>query len=325
MSTVVKCGLYVDGRLRRECDLERLEDFHCEPDEFIWIGIVEPDPELFRKVQDRFRLHDLAVEDALAAHQRPKLEEYGESLFVVVRTASWDAEEHHIDYGETEIFLGAHYVVTVRHGASLPYSEVRARCEASPQLLRKGPGYVLYALLDFIVDNYFPVMDALESAVEDLEDKLFSDEPDTGLTREIYHLRRELGQFKRILLPLLDLFHRLMRVDLKLVPDEIRIYFRDVYDHVVRINESLDQLRETVHSALEANLALISVRQNETMQMLAAWAAILAIPTLVAGLYGMNTDMLPGAHLLGGFVPIVGGMLIACVTLYWRFKRIGWL
>ena len=325
MSTVVKCGLYGEGRLERECNLERLEDFHCEPDEFIWIGIVEPTAELFGKVQQRFHLHDLAVEDALAAHQRPKIDEYGESLFVVVKTASWDAEGHRIDYGETEIFLGGHYVVTVRHGASLSYSEVRARCEASPQLLRKGPGYVLYALLDFIVDNYFPVMDALESAVEDLEDKLFSDEPDTGLTREIYHLRRELGQFKRILLPLLDLFHRLMRVDLQLVPEEIRLYFRDVYDHVVRINESLDQLRETVHSALEANLALISVRQNETMQMLAAWAAILAIPTLIAGIYGMNTDMLPGAHLYGGFIPIVGVTLIACFALFWRFKRIGWL
>ncbi|HZR83519.1 MAG TPA: magnesium/cobalt transporter CorA [Candidatus Binatia bacterium] len=325
MSEVVKCGLYADGQLDRELNVDELEDFECAEGNFVWVGIHEPTPELLRKVQKVFHLHDLAVEDALRAHQRPKIEEYGQSLFIVVRTARWNEQNKKVEYGETDMFVGSNYFVTVRHGPSAPYAEVRARAESVPHLLRKGPSYALYAVLDFMVDNYFPVFDQLEGTVEDLEDRLFRDDPNPRFTRRVYQVRRELGRFKRVVTPLLEVLARQTRADLKLVSDDIRPYFRDVYDHLVRINESLEQLRETVHSALEASLALISVKQNETMQMLAAWAAILAIPTVVAGVYGMNVDWLPGAHFLGGSPPIVGATLVACGLLYWRFKKSGWL
>jgi magnesium transporter len=325
MDTVAKCALYVDGTRERDLTLEEIGAQPARDGEFMWIGIHEPTPEQLRAVQQAFKLHDLAIEDALRAHQRPKAEEYGESLFVVVRTARWDEARASIEYGETHVFVGAHYIVTVRHGASSPYKEVRARSEAVPHLLRKGPAYALYAILDFVVDRYFPVIDAIESAVEDLEDNLFSSTPGPEFTRRAYELLRELGRFKRIVQPLLEVFGRLTRVDLRLVSDDIRLYFRDIYDHVVRINESLEQLRETVHSALEANLALISVRQNDTMQMLAAWAAILAIPTLVAGIFGMNFDPMPGATFPGGFLIATGAMLLGCVSLFGWFRRIGWV
>jgi len=325
MDSMAKCALYVDGQRVRELTLEEIGAQSPREGEFMWIGIHEPTPEQLRAVQQAFQLHDLAIEDALRAHQRPKAEEYGESLFVVVRTARWDEERACVDYGETHVFVGAHYVVTVRHGASTPYKEVRDRSEAVPHLLRKGPAYALYAILDFVVDSYFPVMDAIESSVEELEDDLFSSTPGPGFTRRAYEILRELGRFKRIVQPLLEVLGRLTRVDLRLVSEDIRLYFRDVYDHVVRINESLEQLRETVHSALEANLALISVRQNETMQMLAAWAAILAIPTLLAGVFGMNFDTMPGAHAAAGFTLAVGAMLAGCGLLFGWFRRIGWL
>jgi magnesium transporter len=325
MESVLRCGLYGEGRLERELSLDDLDSFDCESGKFIWIGLHEPDEELLRTVQKRFHLHDLAIEDALRAHQRPKIEEYGQSLFIVARTARWDEAKTEIQLGETHFFVGERYLVTVRHGPSAAYAEVRQRSEAVPHLLRKGPAYGLYAIMDFIVDNYFPVLDAIEESIDGLEDELFGSKPTIEFTERVYRVRRQLGDFKRIVLPLLEVFGRLTRVDLKLVPEDIRPYFRDVYDHVVRINESLDQLREIVHSALEANLALISVRQNQTMQMLAAWAAILAVPTLVAGLYGMNVDDLPFAHILGGFPFIAGMMFVACALLWWRFRRIGWL
>ncbi len=325
MSEIVKCVLYEGGRRVREFSLDELAGFVCQDGQFVWIGVHEPTDELLGQVQQRFALHDLAIEDARRAHQRPKLEEYGDSLFLVLRTALWDEKRKTVKYGETHFFVGSHYLVSVRHGASTPYSEVRTRSESVPQMLRRGPAYALYAIVDFIVDNYFPVVDGLEAEVESLEARLFSDDFNPNLTRRIYRLRRELSAFKRTVLPLLEVFHKLTRADLALVPEDIRVYFRDVHDHTLRINEAIDTLRELLHAALEANLALVSVRQNETMKMLAAWAAILAVPTMVAGIYGMNFEHLPGAHVLGGFHLVVGATAAVCLLLHWRFKRIGWL
>lgn len=322
---VVRCGVYGEGRLVREFRPDEVEALVLAPGEFVWIGLHEPPPELLRRIQKRFGLHELAVEDAMRAHQRPKVEEFEDSIFVVVKTADWDEKKRVMNLGETHIFVGHDYVISVRHGPSLPHAPVRQRAEAAPQLLAKGPGYVLYALLDFVVDNYFPLVDELEESVEQLEAKLFSGPPKPKITRRIYALRRELGGFKRIVLPLLDCLHKLMRIDSRIVPDDVRLYLRDVYDHVVRLNESTDQLREIVHSALEANLALISVRQNETMQMLAAWAAILAVPTLIAGVWGMNVNVWPNDQTWWGFGAILLLMAASCSALWLRFRRIGWL
>lgn len=325
MDGVIRCSVYDEGRVVCDFRPDEVEKLELAPGQFVWMGLHEPAPELLRGIQRRFGLHELAVEDAMRAHQRPKVEEFADSIFVVVKTADWDEKKRVMNLGETHIFVGPNYVVSVRHGPSIPHASVRQRAEANPQLLSKGPGYVLYALLDFIVDNYFPLMDELEDSVEQMEARLFAGPPKPKITKRIYGLRRELGNFKRVVMPLLDCLHKLMRIDSRLIPEDIRLYLRDVYDHVVRLNESTDQLREIVHSALEANLALISVRQNETMQMLAAWAAILALPTLIAGIWGMNVNVWPNDGTWWGFSAILGLMAVTCIALWWRFRRIGWL
>jgi magnesium transporter len=215
--------------------------------------------------------------------------------------------------------------VSVRHGASLSYAEVRKRCESTPHLLRKGPGFVLYALLDFIVDHYFPIVDTLGERLGDLEERIFSGEPDRGTIEQIYKLKRDLLLIKRAISPLVDICNRLMRFDNDVIPEDTRPYFRDVYDHVIRINESIDTLRELVTSALEAKLSLVSVAQSEITKKLAGWAAIIAVPTMIAGLYGMNFAVIPGAEWRWGFWALSAFMFGACGLLYWRFRKAGWL
>jgi magnesium transporter len=327
MKGVVACVAYAAGRRVGDVAIEDISEVLKQPDRFVWIGLVEPDQELLRIVQEEFGLHDLAIEDAHRAHQRPKLEVYDGSLFVVLHTVSVAAETKQLDFGETHLFVGPRYIVSVRHGPSLPYREVRARCESQPALLAKGPGFALYALMDFIVDRYFPAVDVIEDQLEAIEEEIFGTA--RGVTREttgrIYHLKRELLHLKRAISPLIDVANRLMRFDIELVPEDTRPYFRDVYDHVVRINEMTDMLRELLTSALEANLSLVSVRQNEDMKRLAGWAAIIAVPTAIAGIYGMNFDNMPELKWSWGYPFVMGGMVAVCVFLYARFKRAGWL
>ena len=324
MSGVVNCVAYdAEGHKVSAVDVEDISEVLKSPEHFIWIGLHEPGEELVRRIQAEFGLHDLAVEDALRAHQRPKVEEYGPSLFVVLRTAQLDAGQ--VALGETHIFLGPQFVVSLRHGASLSYAEVRTRCEASPQLLRKGPGFVLYALMDFVVDHYFPIVDELEEKLESLEERIFGGGFNRETTEEIYGLKRDLVTLKRAVSPLVEVCNRLVRFDVALIPEDTRLYFRDVYDHVIRINETVDNLRELLTTALEANLSLISVGQNEVTKKLAAWAAILAVPTMIAGVYGMNFEFMPELHWAYGYPLVMAGMVGLCGLLYWRFKRAGWL
>jgi magnesium transporter len=321
---VVNCVAYTaDGRRIGTVDIEDISEILKFPGQFIWIGLHEPSEELVRQIQREFNLHDLAVEDALRAHQRPKIEEYGDSLFIVLRTAQF--VEGKMAFGETHIFVGPRYVVTVRHGPSLPYSDVRTRCEAAPQLLRKGPGFILYALMDFVVDQYFPIVDALEDMLEQLEDEIFGRTLNRATTERIYDLKRDLVQLKRAVAPLVDVCNRLVRFDVGLIPEDTRLYFRDVYDHVIRINETVDNLRELLTTALEANLSLISVGQNEVTKKLAAWAAILAVPTMIAGVYGMNFEFMPELRWRYGYAFAMALMFGVCGWLHRTFKRAGWL
>jgi magnesium transporter len=296
-----------------------------DADRFIWIGLHAPEESLLRQVQAEFGLHDLAIEDALRAHQRPKLERYEDSLFIVLRTARMDPETRKLEIGETHIFVGARYVVSVRHDSPVSYAAVRARCEATPSLLAQGPGFVLYALMDFIVDQYFPVVEAMEDELESLEDEIFSETFDRETTSRIYRLKRDLLELKRAVSPLVDISNRLIRTDLPIIPEDTRPYFRDVYDHVIRTNEMIDTLRELLTTALEANLSLITVSQNEAMKRLAGWAAIFAVPTMVAGIYGMNFELMPELRWQWGYPLIMAVMLGACGFLYYKFKRSGWL
>jgi magnesium transporter len=325
MKGVVASVAYANGRRLGEVAIPDISEVLEQPGRFVWIGLHDPDDEVLKEVQQEFSLHDLAIEDAARAHQRPKLERYGDSLFVVMRTAHLDRPTGAIEFGETHLFVGANYVVSIRHGASLPYVEVRTRCEASPDLLAKGPVFVLYALMDFIVDQYFPLVDSFEDRLEELEDDIFQQTLTRQTTERIYQLKRNLLEVKRAVAPLVDMCNRLVRTDSALIPEDARVYFRDVYDHTIRINEMIDTLRELLTTALEANLSLISVSQNEAMKRLAGWAAIIAVPTMIAGIYGMNFKFMPELDWVLGYPVAMGAMLAACGFLYYRFKRSGWL
>jgi magnesium transporter len=325
MKGVVNSIAYAGGLRLGEVAIPDISEVLKQPGRFVWIGLHDPDAEVLKEVQQEFSLHDLAIEDAARAHQRPKLERYGDSLFAVLRTAHLDRPTGAIEFGETHLFVGANYVVSIRHGASLPYVEVRSRCEASPDLLAKGPGFVLYALMDFIVDQYFPLVDSFEDRLQELEDDIFKQTLTRETTERIYQLKRSLLEVKRAVAPLIDMCNRLVRTDNALIPDDARVYFRDVYDHAIRINEMIDTLRELLTTALEANLSLISVSQNDAMKRLAGWAAIIAVPTMIAGIYGMNFKFMPELDWALGYPVTMAVMLAACGFLYYRFKRSGWL
>jgi magnesium transporter len=221
--------------------------------------------------------------------------------------------------------VGARYVVSIRHGATPSYTGVRTRCESTPALLAKGPGFVLYAIMDFVVDQYFPVIDALGDQLERLEDEIFSDDFDRNTVQRIYDLKRNLVEVKRAVSPLVDVCNRLVRFDLALIPEDARPYFRDVYDHAIRINENVDTMRELLTGALEAHLSLTAVTQNDAMKKLAGWAAIIAVPTMLAGIYGMNFKFMPELEWRFGYPAVMVAMVGACGYLYYRFKRSGWL
>ena len=324
MKEVVNCAAYQEGRRIANVELNNISKVLQQHDQFVWIGLHEPSEALLSQVQEQFGLHDLAVEDAHNAHQRPKIESYGDTIFIVLRTAQMNAV-HHIDFGETHFFVGANFLVTVRHGSSLSYADVRNRCESMPHLLRKGQGFALYAVMDSIVDQYFPVVDALEMELTIVEEKIFNEKPSRETTQQIYELKRELLEVKRAVSPLIDICNRLTRFDIKLIAEETQNYFRDIYDHAVRINEMVDNARELLNTALDANFSLISISQSEVSKKFAGWAAIFAVPTMVAGFYGMNFKFMPELNWEYGYPFALGLIISLCVLIYYLFKRSGWL
>jgi magnesium transporter len=325
MEGVVNCIAYCEGRRVANIDIAKIRETLLHKDTFVWVGLHEPGEELLKSIQEEFDLHDLAIEDAHNAHQRPKLELYGETMFVVLRTAQINSINHHIDFGETHFFVGDNFIVTVRHGSSLSYKDVRTRCENTPELLSKGPAFALYAVMDSIVDQYFPVIEALEQKLLDVEEEIFGKKPTRGTTQRIYELKRELLEVKRVITPLIDICNRLMRFDIKRVPDDTRPYFRDVYDHAVRINEMLDNTRDLVTAALEANFSLTSISQSEVSKKFAGWAAIIGVPTMIAGIYGMNFEAMPELHWRYAYPVVLAVTFVLCISLYIFFKRSGWL
>jgi magnesium transporter len=324
MKEIVNCAAYYQGHRKADVDLQDVHEVLKDGNQFVWIGLHEPSEEILERVQHEFNLHDLAVEDAHKAHQRPKVEMYGDSIFVVLRTAQVN-KEYHIEFGETHFFVGVNYIVSVRHGASVSYAEVRSRCEMSPNMLSKGQGFALYAVMDFIVDNYYPVVHQLEMELDAIEDKIFKEKPSRETTEQIYQLKRELLDVKRAVSPLVDVCNRLMRFDIKWISEETRPYFRDIYDHVVRINEMVENTRELLNTALEANFSLISISQNDVSKKFAGWAAIIAVPTMVAGFYGMNFKFIPETEWPFGFYAVLLGTVGLCILLYYFFRRSGWL
>ena len=324
MEEIVNCALYTDGRRTANIQLKNAGDILKQTEGFVWIGLHEPQEETLQLVQQEFGLHDLAIEDAHRAHQRPKVEIYGNSVFIVLRTAQINSE-HHIEFGETHFFLGNNFIITVRHGSSISYADVRTRCENTPHLLGKGQGFALYAVMDAIVDQYFPVVHVMEEELEQLEHKIFKEKPSRETTEYIYHLKHELLEVKRAIFPLVEICNRLMRFDFNYISEDTRPYFRDIYDHAMRINEMIDNSRELLNTALEANFSLISISQSEVSKKFAGWAAIIGVPTMVAGIYGMNFNDMPELRWHYGYPVVLSVTIGLCVVLYLLFKRSGWL
>ena len=322
---IVNCTAYVDGhKLEQPIALDQIPAIRQQPDTFIWLGLFEPDEALMNQVQVLFDLHELATEDAHHAHQRPKVELYGDDLFVVLRTAQLDNGQ--IGFGETHLFIGPRYVVSVRHGASLPYASVRARCESNPNLLRKGPGFVLYAILDFVVDQYFPILNEIDDAVEDLEEQFFKGDFDQGDIGRLYQHKRNLVELRRASAPLVEVCNYLLTdVFNPFIAADIRPYFRDVYDHTLRISETVETIRETLALALQISLSLGAARQNDATKRLAGWGALLAIPTMVFSIYGMNFAHMPELQWSYGYPVLMGSVFLICLLLYRYLKKSGWL
>lgn len=320
---IVASAAYAGGRRVAEIPIEEAGEWSRKPGHVVWIGLHEPGLDLLRQVQKEFGLHDLAIEDALKAHQRPKLEQYGKALFIVARTAQM--LNGRIAFGETHLFVGHGYVVSVRHGASTSYTPVRERCEAAPKALSEGEDFILYAILDFIVDNYMPVIETIQAEVEGIEDSVLSSNPSRDQTTRIYQLRRDLLRLRNAAVPLVEVCRRLEQPGLPGVDASMYPHFRDVSDHIRRVQEEIESLREVLAFAFETSLMTGQAQQTEITRKLAAWAAILAVPTAVAGIYGMNFDVLPELHWKYGYPAVILMIAMVCGWLYWRFRQKQWL
>lgn len=321
--SIIAAYVYGAGKRLRDADLTVPSSLDLKPGEFAWIGLFEPDEDELRILQDRFGLHPLAVEDALTAHQIPKVDVYGDQLFVVARTAHLEGER--IGYGETDVFVGANHIITVRHGSARAHNELRQQLEAAPGQLTHGVDYVLHAVLDFIVDGYLPIVHAIEEEVLAMERHALDAFLSRAEVSRIFNLRSELMRFRRLLGPMEEVASRLEHRDMPCVDPAVRPYFRDVGDHVRRVSAMVDALRDVLSSVFEASTLLEQQRQGTITRRLAAWAAILAVPTAIAGIYGMNFEVMPELHWRYGYFLAVGLIVAICGVLYARFKQSHWL
>jgi magnesium transporter len=321
---VINCVAYGRDGSKREISVDAISDVLSVDDGgFVWVGLYQPGVELLDKMQEEFGLHDLAVEDAHHAHQRPKIEAYGNSLFIAVHTAQLVNEK--IAFGETQVFLGPRYLLTVRHGASLSYSPVRARVERDVELLSIGPTFGLYAVLDYVVDNFMPIVDEFRVKLATLEKDIFAEEFSRETIVRLYELKGELTRLRLAVAPMQDITGQLSRGANPLVSEEMRLYFRDIYDHTQRVNDTTDTLREMLTAAMSVNLALVTVAQGEVVKRLAGWAGLLAAPTLIASWYGMNFVHMPELAGKWSYAVLIGVTASVCVGLYVLLRRAKWL
>ena len=316
---IVDCAVYTDGR-RRDGTLSLAEAAEASRQDrsFVWIGLFEPSAEELERVDAELGLHELAKEDAGKGHQRPKVETYDDTLFVVLKTVRYVDPVEAIETGEIQLFVNPDFVVTIRHGEGTDLAAVRRGVEGRADLLAHGPTAVLHAVLDRVVDGYGPAADDLEADIEDVERQVFSDDRSNPAPR-IYNLDREVLEFRRAVSPLETAVDRLAR------GGPLQDYFRDVHDHLLRVDERIEGFHNLLTSILQANLTQVSVRQNEDMRRISAWVAIIAVPTMIAGIYGMNFEHMPELRWRFGYPAVLLVIVIACTTLYRRFKRAGWL
>ncbi len=320
---VMNCVAYQKGIRLGDIKLDDVSEVIKQEDAFVWLGLLNPDSELLKKIQEEFDLHELAIEDTLSAHQRPKLEEYGDSLFVVLHSAV--LTENSVSFSETHIFIGKRFLVSVRRGTTPSYQKVRSRCELMPHQLAKGSSFALYAIMDYIVDNYVPVIDGLQERFEQIETAIFQYHPSRHTMEDLYALKRELLLLKNATLPLIDISNELMRFHKDIIHPDIGVYFRDISDHLKRVVQETDAMREMLISAMQVHLTFETIRQNEVVKRLSGWGAILAIPTLVCSWYGMNFKHMPELDGEYSYPVVIGSIFMSCVLLYIRLRRVGWL
>ena len=320
---LVNCVVYQDGKKLADIQKREIKSYLQRPECFVWVALRDPDAAALAEMQDEFDLHELAVEDARHGNQRPKIEEYGDSLFAVVQTVEVAGDELRV--GEVDVFVGRNYVLSARQRTERGFQDVRARCEREPELLQHGPGYVLYALMDAAVDRYFPVLDAVEAELESLEEQIFTGKSPRENIESLYYVKQKLMTLKHAAGPLLETSSRLFGGRVPPVCAGLGEYFRDVYDHVVRLNQSIDTLRDTVTTAIQVNLAMITIGDSEVTKRLAAYAALVAVPTMIAGIYGMNFANMPELGWSFGYPLSIAIMAAIDGYLFYLFRKAGWL
>ncbi len=321
---LVNCVVYRQGRKVADIDIASISDHLSDPEEFVWVALRNATDEELAAVQQEFGLHELAVEDARHGHQRPKIEEYGDMVFTVMHLVEYGPTDE-LSVGEVAVFVGPNYVVSVRNRSSQNFLGVRERCEREPLLLQQGSGFVFYALMDAVVDRYFPFVDALESELEAIEGEIFEPGAARRNIQQLYDVKRRLTVLRHAVVPLMDAAGKLYGGRVPQVCRASGEYFRDVYDHLLRINGTLDTLRETIGTAIQVNLSMVTIEESETTKRLAAWAGIFAVATAFVGIWGMNFEHMPELKWTFGYPLALGVIVGVCGLMYWRFRRSGWL
>src|SRR5262245_30553354 len=320
---LVNCVAYQDGRRLADIELREVHSYLTRPGCFVWVALKDATEAELEQMREEFDLHPLAVEDASHGHQRPKIEEYGDQLFIVLHTVEVAGDE--LSVGEVDVFVGRNFVLSVRSRTERGFQDVRARAEREPELLRNGAGFVLYALMDAVVDRYFPVLDAVEMQLEKVEEQLFGGTSPRENIEALYYVKQKLTTLKHAVSPLLEHVGKLYGGRVPQVCGGLGEYFRDVYDHLFRINQSLDGARETVNTAIQVALAMVNMGHGEITKRLAAYAALVAVPTMIAGVYGMNFKHMPELEWTLGYPLSIALMAVIDGFLFTRFRKAGWL
>jgi magnesium transporter len=321
---LINCVAYENGSKLADIPIAEISEYLRRPGCFVWVALKDASDEELMVMQAEFGLHELAIEDAQHGHQRPKVEEYGDTLFAVVHTVEM-APTDEIRIGEVNIFVGSNFVLSVRNRSGQNLLAVRERSEREPQLLKHGPAFVFYALLDAVVDRYFPIIDTLETELEAVEAKIFDPGTSQSNIQRLYELKRDIGVVRHAVTPLIDAVHKLFSGRVPAVCENNREYFRDVFDHLLRMNGSLDNLRDTIGTAIQVNLAMVAIEESVVNKRLAAWAGIFAVISAFAGIWGMNFKFMPELEWKYGYPLALTTITVVCVILYRQFKKSGWL
>lgn len=323
---LINCVAYQNGTKLADIPVSEISDYISRPETFVWVALQDATPAELEEMQHEFGLHELAVEDAQHGHQRPKIEEYGASLFSVLHLVECLRDKPgELNVGEVDVFTGRNYVLSVRNRSQKGFLGVRERCESEPDLLRHGSGFVLYALMDAVVDRYFPILDELETELETIEKEIFTKGAARSNIERLYELKGRVMVLKHAVAPLLEGASKLYGGRVPQICSGVQDYFRDVVDHLSRINSLIENMRDTIGTAIQVNLAMVTIEESEVTKKLAAWASIFAVCTAFAGIWGMNFETMPELKWKYGYLMALGSIATACAVLYWRFRRARWL